>query len=260
MKRYAELYRRRLNWSIIPLIGKKSLIKWKEYQDRLPDLEEIDQWWTKYPDANIGLVTGKISGVVVFDCDSKEALDYVQNKGLPTTVAVQSSKPYKQHFYFKYPEIQDGEIKSLNGRYYYKLDLDVKANGGFVVLPPSIHETTGTRYRWVNLPIRTEIAEMDIWQLEFCMEARKRRSNKFHPKYYPKYSPNPDYIKFILKGVSKGERDESAFSLAKFYGSRGVPEYETEGKLIQWNYKNNPPLDLRQIKKCIRSAYFYVQR
>ncbi len=261
LKQFAVLYRERLNWSIIPLHPetKKPIFKWKPYQTELPTIKQITEWWEQFPDANLGVITGKISGVVVFDCDSKKALDYVEERGLVETACVQSSKPYKRHFYFKYPNFKKGELQNLDGRFYYGIEMDVKGNGGLAVLPPSIHEKYGTQYKWLKSPFETEIADMDIWQLEFCMEAKKRRSKRMARKYYPKYAPNPDWVDYALNGVSEGERDNVAFRLAKFYARRGFTTYQAEDALIKWNYKNNPPLKHTEIKKCVRSALNYVR-
>jgi putative DNA primase/helicase len=52
----------KMNLSVIPVgKDKRPLFSWKEYQDRLATEDEIKTWWTKYPEANIGIVTGKIS-------------------------------------------------------------------------------------------------------------------------------------------------------------------------------------------------------
>ena len=65
-----------LGWSIIPCKPdtKRPRIKWKQYQDTLPTYEEVEQWWSDFPDDPIALITGTLSGVVVVDCDNEEAL------------------------------------------------------------------------------------------------------------------------------------------------------------------------------------------
>ena len=62
-------------WSIIPIKpeGKRPAIKWREYQERQPTYEEVEQWWTQWPDHDIAIITGAISGVVVVDCDNEDA-------------------------------------------------------------------------------------------------------------------------------------------------------------------------------------------
>ncbi|MCG6533892.1 MAG: bifunctional DNA primase/polymerase, partial [Syntrophales bacterium LBB04] len=60
---------------VIPLKpwDKKPYIAWKQYQERCATPEEIKTWWQKWPDAMIGIVTGKVSNLLVIDCDTPEA-------------------------------------------------------------------------------------------------------------------------------------------------------------------------------------------
>ena len=71
----ALYYREKLNYSVIPVgPNKKPLVEWKEYQEILPSPGEIREWWLKYPEANIGVVTGKVSNIVVVDIDSDDGM------------------------------------------------------------------------------------------------------------------------------------------------------------------------------------------
>jgi hypothetical protein len=59
-----------MGWSVIPLRGKRPVLgSWLEYQKRLATREEVREWFRLEPDANIGIVTGKVSGLVVVDFD-----------------------------------------------------------------------------------------------------------------------------------------------------------------------------------------------
>lgn len=252
---YALRYRNKLKWSVIPSTSNETrvpLVGWTEFQKRLPTEKEIRGWWKKYPNANISLVCGKLSGVVVWDCDSKEAHEYMKDKGLYQTLTVQSSESDRLHYYFKYPDFKDDrEIRSKNLRdSYLKIPLEYKGNGGLVNLPPSLHYT-GVRYKFTT-PLSTPIAEMDIWMLELCFLKKKKRTERY---FQDKYGNEPEYVLQLLHGVEQGQRDVAAYSLAKFYAKRGFALYEIEIKLLSWNYKNTPPLWDRQIKKCARSGF-----
>ena len=76
MNQKAALLYRDKGFSVIPVKGnKKPYIPWTEFQERKATVEEIEQWWKKWPGANVGIVTGKISGVVVkADPETGEAL------------------------------------------------------------------------------------------------------------------------------------------------------------------------------------------
>ena len=119
---------------------KRPLISWKDYQTRLPTEEEVCQWFDQYPNANIGIVTGKISNLVVFDLDSTDAVEYAEAEGgFPDTPKVKTGKGY--HVYMRHPGF---EIRNSVNK---KLDIDIRADGGFVVAPPSIHGS-GRQYQW----------------------------------------------------------------------------------------------------------------
>ena len=52
-------------------------------KDSTTDVSIIRQWWAKWPDANIGLATGKVSGRVVLDVDVKKGKQAITR--LPAT-------------------------------------------------------------------------------------------------------------------------------------------------------------------------------
>ena len=60
---------------------KVPLIAWKEFQNRRPTEQEVVEWFEMWPEANIGIVTGKISNLVVFDLDSEDAVAYAEKQG-----------------------------------------------------------------------------------------------------------------------------------------------------------------------------------
>ena len=75
---------------------KVPIIKWKEYQNRLPAEAEVREWFTTWPHANIGIVTGAISNLVVFDLDSEDAVQYADDRGgFPDTVKANTGKGYQ---------------------------------------------------------------------------------------------------------------------------------------------------------------------
>lgn len=119
-------------FSIIP-VGKDKrplLGSWKEYQTRKPTIEEVEAWWKKYPEANIGIVTGKISGITVVDVDTYHGGD---PKPFPSTYTVRTGNGGLQ-LYYKY---NPGMTISANG-YANMPGVDIRGDGGYVVAPPSI--------------------------------------------------------------------------------------------------------------------------
>ncbi|MSS73944.1 MAG: bifunctional DNA primase/polymerase [Candidatus Latescibacteria bacterium] len=70
----ALYYLRELSWSVIPVEpkGKRPLVQWEAYQRERASEDQIRAWWTEHPTANIGIVTGEVSGIVVLDIDGPE--------------------------------------------------------------------------------------------------------------------------------------------------------------------------------------------
>ena len=64
---------------LIGFCKKPKGILWTEYQNRLPTEDEVIKWFSDWPDANIGIVTGKISNLVVFYLDSTDAIEYAED-------------------------------------------------------------------------------------------------------------------------------------------------------------------------------------
>ncbi len=131
-------------FSVIPLRrDKKPLLAWQEFQGRKPSEEEVEQWFTRWPDANIGIVTGAVSGLVVVDADGAEGLTWMKEHLPVTSVYVQTGKGY--HAYFRHP---GGHIANATR---IAPEVDIRADGGYVVAPPSVHDN-GTVYSWLFTP------------------------------------------------------------------------------------------------------------
>ena len=137
-------------WAIIPrsLDSKMPLIKWKPFQVRRPTEREVYTWWHTWPEAGIGLVLGPVSGVVAVDSDSEAAhrafLERLDQP--PTTLAALSGsrKPGKKHYFYQSPTFSTNATRRI-----WHPELEFRGQGGYIVLPPSLH-SSGHRYEWVN--------------------------------------------------------------------------------------------------------------
>ena len=126
--------------------SKTPIIKWTPYQTKRCTEQEITDWWTRCPDAMVGIVTGAVSGMVVFDTDDEESDQYFQSLLPESFLCPMVSTPSGwKHYYFKAPagKILNNAAK-ING---YKLDF--RGDGGFVGCPPS---TNGKGKVYAYLP------------------------------------------------------------------------------------------------------------
>jgi len=159
-------------------------------KDATTDKDQIGEWWETYPEANIGIATGAISGNFILDVDAGgvetlQALEE-QHGELPNTpAAITGSGGY--HVFFKHPGKRvANSVKKLGA------GLDVRGDGGYVVAAPSLHKS-GKRYAWhpdLNLN-STEIADAPDWLLHEVTATTKTEPNRTSASWSP---PETDQI------------------------------------------------------------------
>ena len=179
--------------SVIPVIprGKIPAIPWKEYQQRLPTDEELVNWFGNGAKNNIGIVTGFVSGLAVVDLDSDRAVAFAKGKNLPPGPTVKTGRGF--HVYCK---AKDG-VRNFQQRDDFP-DIDLRAEGGYVVAPPSVHES-GRAYEWVE---GRGLGEVEMAELPSWVLADKREEKKTVGELY--------------QGVEKGNRNKA---VARLVGS-----------------------------------------
>ena len=228
-------------WSIIPIVstGKKKkpdLKTWSPYQNQRAEEKTIRAWFEANPQRNIGIVTGHISGLVVLDVDGEQGRASVRGFTLPATPTVQTGKGF--HYYFSHPGYHVANaVGFLPG-------LDNRADGGYVVAPPSVHEY-GSRYEWApNLsPDEVDLAPCPEWLLE-----------KLTPKAEAQAHPVVEWRVLVGQGVAKGQRNASVASLAGHLLHKDVDSFVVLDLLICWNrVKNRPPLPDEEVALTVDS-------
>ena len=136
-------------WYVFPLEGKEPMPTTSGFYSATRDPELIQFWWGNHPDRNIGIATGsKFSHLVVIDLDVKEGKDGTESLRewekehgeLPETVtAISGSGGVHLYYYSDLPFTSKRDI--MDG-------VDIRADGGYIVAPPSIHPDTGRPYVW----------------------------------------------------------------------------------------------------------------
>src|SRR5215218_6677258 len=126
--------------------GKRPLTK-GGFWDATTDEALIRGWWGRWPKANIGVPTGRASGLLVLDVDAAEGLESIAELELllgqapPTERAITGRGG--EHLYLRTPS--DVEVRNSAG--YLGPGLDVRGEGGYVIVPP---RRTVQAYRWVE--------------------------------------------------------------------------------------------------------------
>ena len=114
-------------------------------KDGSKDAKQIEIWWAKWPDANLGILTGQESGLLVLDVDGEDGKASLQDLtmthgNLPKTLCAKTGRTGNDgkrkgcHYYFRAPV--GATIRNSAGA--LGKGLDIRANGGYVVAPPSL--------------------------------------------------------------------------------------------------------------------------
>jgi Bifunctional DNA primase/polymerase, N-terminal/AAA domain len=151
-------------WSIFPVKpGPEKLpyVKWASYQREPAPFEQITAWWEEWPDANIGLATGQLSGVVVVDLDGPVGFSSWAQAGFDRATRRTSTgrEGGGEHLFYQHP---GGE--RLGNRAGFLPKVDLRGDGGFVVLPPSRHHS-GRLYAWVNPEAPIAVMPQRLYEL-----------------------------------------------------------------------------------------------
>lgn len=111
--------------------------------DATADLDTVSGWWGLWPTANIGVRAHL--GQTVLDVDPRHGGDpqlaamQDRHAPLPATRTARTGGGGLHLWFLCHGEVR-GELAP---------GIDVKSNSGFLVCPPSLHES-GQRYEWIN--------------------------------------------------------------------------------------------------------------
>jgi putative DNA primase/helicase len=158
--------------------GKHPAVKWKDLQERRVTEPEIRRWRSKF-EHGVGCITGAISDLVVIETDGPEGealLDEFQrlHGPLPKTRMIRSGSGRGTHYHFKHPGYR---VKTSANP---EIQLDIKGDGGFVVLPPTMHKSGG---RYERIGDMTELAPLPEGLLEFIeQKAAEAKGKKPAPR------------------------------------------------------------------------------
>ncbi len=217
-------------------------------KDATVDEQIINTWWKRWPAANIGLSTGQVSGFVVLDIDpehgGEESLRLLEKEyeKLPDT-PISLTGGGGQHLLFAYPAQAEG--LGVQNRVALREGLDVRADGGYIVAPPSTH-ISGRNYEWEVLyhPDAVALPPPPDWLL-LLIEMREP----------PPLADGQDSLDLaVVAGVEEGQRNDMAARLTGRYLSRGWTAAEIEMNLTTWNERNHPPMSRAELVAVITSV------
>jgi hypothetical protein len=236
----------RLGWSVIPIKprDKRPLIKWEKFQEKRAVEKQIRNWWKKNPNANIGVITGLISDFIAIDIDSQKGREeYIAAFGeLHGTITQTTGKPGSLHLLFKHPRDQ-----KYSNMARVLPDVDVRADGGYIVVAPSIHPNK-TEYKWTIDPV--EMGLDDLMDLPDDVKTKLATSQTITG-----VSKNAEgWVQEALMGVPDGQRGDMCAKLVGYYlRVFGGDIEQTRIILESWNERNIPPMDWKRISRTLKS-------
>jgi hypothetical protein len=209
-------------------------------KDATTDRQTIRKWWGMWPDANVGVATGKESGILVLDIDSRHdgprSLKRLSAKEGPIPLCpVANTGGGGQHLVFEYPS---GDIKN---RTSLRPGIDVRADGGYIVAPPSRH-VSGKRYLWRTNASPSAINPPAIprWLLKLMLGQSQKM------------------LGGGTKRVPSGQRNSFLTSLAGAMRRRGASEETLVAALLEENEQRcETPLSDDEVKKIAASVSKY---
>jgi len=212
------------------------------FKDATTDISQIKQWWELWPDANIAISTGAISGIAVLDVDVKGGglgnLDLLESEHgvLPDTLVAQTGGGGR-HYFFSYPEegFKSSTKKIASG-------IDTKGDSGYVVVEPSNH-ISGDSYYWLDSePGEIELAPPPEWILEKLTDKKKRH----------------EFGNSKSEKVCEGSRNDFLTSEAGKMRRIGMDADAIFAALLVCNKnKCNPSLDEQEVRGIAKSVSQY---
>lgn len=244
----AALEYAQLGWQVFPChpTGHQPLVKGGFYA-ATTDIEPIKSWWARWPGAAIGLRTGQDSGLFAVDIDPRNggdiSLEFLegQHGALPETIESHTGGGGR-HLLFRWPgqpvPCSVGKIGA---------GIDVKGDGGYIILPPSDHES-GRRYCWLidQEPGEHELAEAPAWLMDMIMQPQE-----------PHRLPDTQTAA-VQDVIPEGYRNKTLASQAGHMRQIGMSAEEIAPALQAVNLKRcRPPLDTAEVDKIASSIGRY---
>jgi len=249
-------------YPVIPIKpnDKKPYVSWAEFQTRLPTEDEVRNWWSKWPDANVAIITGKMSGLIVVDVDTEEGNENI-NEFLPDSLATPMSRTPNGgwHYYFEYFPGLVNKARVIEGT-------DIRTDGGYIIVPPSINGN-GNGYIWAEGLKISDLhpATMPDMLKSILLEGSDSafRNEITHTNKIARSVPSN--IAAATQGNTtqhdttlsweKGCRDDSLFHVANSLVRGGMAQGNIYNVLNILGKACSPPFDERELEVKIRSAF-----
>lgn len=224
---------------IFPCNQEKEPLVPKGFYDASCEESIIKTWWTKWPNAAIGMPTGIVNGMIVLDIDMKNGKDGEAslknlltklNVTLPITRIVRTPSGGR-HIYFDNNNIKiNGSVEKIG------IGLDIKAEGGYVIMPPS-KNSNGKSY---TIEANEGIADLPEWLKNLIIEPIKKTTLQSTKNYndIPSRSKIEDALKHISADCSYQDWINVGMALFSWSSTEGLSVWDTWSKTAPKQYED----------------------
>lgn len=222
-----------LGWSVLPVKPEEKrpyMTNWLQYTKTRASKQTVTGWFSTLSNAGVGVVTGKVSNMVVLDIESDCPYPIEDLLRRYPTQMYSRTGSGGYHLFYQYPT----NVTRVANRVGIFERADLRTDGGFIVLPPTIHPSGG-RYEWIKrgAPGAFPTALLDL---------------RSQPKVQ-----NDGWITEALRGVSEGGRNDACARLAGYFFKKGINSDIVESLLMEWNERNDPPMPVHEVRTTIKS-------
>lgn len=227
-----------------------------KYRSQAPTQAELEAWFGAGRH-NVAIMTGR--GIVAVDLDGPGAEEALAKAGveLPKD-APRSQTSNGAHVLLRVGGQVGNSVKLLAseelkpGTKKPVWQVDIRGDGGYVVAPPSTHES-GHVYEWERRPGR-DIPTAPASLLALMRASGGLRSAPEGGSAAAGGSDAPGWVSEALAGVGEGSRDTTCARLAGYFLGKGVPADIVRAQLYAFGERCTPPFSRAQVDKTVASV------
>ena len=264
-------YAQEQRWPVFPIaIASKRPLTAHGFYDATTDVDCILRWWRTWPEANIGIPTGKVTGLVVLDVDPRHggiaSLEQIQHQygSLPSTPTTRTGGG-GWHYWFAYPLGKNAPIRNATNLSGFR-GIDLRGTGGYIVAPPSRH-ASGQRYRWLCEgplalfpPFLMNLAQPTCHSVFLPSTVKKAESSALGKnECQPAQNDGGFWLCQALAKAMPGTRNATGFWLACQLRDNGIGFHEASSLMQQYAAKvsqhGDAPYTVQEALRSLSSAY-----
>lgn len=228
--------------------------------DACADRTQLLEWWSRWPEANVGIATGAASGFFVLDVDgdagqiSLSGLEEQHGK-LPDTVEAITGSGGR-HVLFRCPH----DLKIHNSAGSIAQGLDIRGTGGFIVAAPSNHYSGGS-YVWevASQPDDVEIADAPQWLLNLMRNAPRTSHLRDDGRTQARGTSGNGFV--LPEQIDEGARNDTLLRYARSLHGKRLSDHEIRTLVTSANEAYcKPPVEQEEVEAVIRQGITMADR